>query len=176
MYADDILIFCKASRRNARCLKRILDCYASFSGHVFNPDKSKAHFGKQVSAQNRGYFRDTLTIGSADLPFTYLGVPLFRGAPKAHLLRGTADRIISKFAYCKGSSLSLAGRACLVNSVIVSSLVHSMMIYKWPRYLLNKIEQVMRNFIWTGSSEKTGFCTVTWAKVCAPNEEGGLGI
>ncbi|KAL8510883.1 hypothetical protein ACS0TY_017630 [Phlomoides rotata] len=51
---------------------------------------------------NRGYFRDTLTIGSAALLFIYLGVPIFRGAPKACHLRGTADRIISKFAGWKG--------------------------------------------------------------------------
>ncbi|KAL8492099.1 hypothetical protein ACS0TY_023644 [Phlomoides rotata] len=50
------------------------------------------------------------------------------------------------------------------------------MIYKWPKSLLNKIDQAMRNFIWTGSSEKIGFCTVNWTKMCAPKEEGGLGI
>ncbi|KAL8513170.1 hypothetical protein ACS0TY_019385 [Phlomoides rotata] len=143
---------------------------------VFNPDKSKAYFGKHVSAQNKGYFRATLTIGSAALHFTYLGVPIFRGAPKACLLWGTADRIISMFTSLKGSSLSLAGRACLVNFVIVFSSVHSMMIYKWPRSLLNKIDKAMWNFIWPGSIEKKGFCMVTWAKVCAPKEEGGLGI
>ncbi|KAL8519237.1 hypothetical protein ACS0TY_010250 [Phlomoides rotata] len=93
------------------------------------------------------------------------------GAPKAAQLRGTADRIIGKFASWKGSSLSLASRVCLVNSIIISSLVHSMMIYKWPRSLLNKIEKVMRNFIWTGSIEEKGFCMVNGSKVCAPREE-----
>ncbi|KAL8456290.1 hypothetical protein ACS0TY_034487 [Phlomoides rotata] len=108
---------------------------------VFNPDKSKAYFGKHVSTQNKAFFRATLRIGSASLPFIYLGVPLFWGAPKAAHLRGTADRIIAKFAGWKGSALSLAGRACLVNSVIVSSLVHSMMVYRCPRSLLQKIDK-----------------------------------
>ncbi|KAL8485715.1 hypothetical protein ACS0TY_027845 [Phlomoides rotata] len=116
-----------ASRGNARCLKLILDTYADLSGQVFNPDKSKAYFGKHVSTQNRAYFRSTLHIGSASLPFIYLGVPLFRGAHKAAHLRILADRITTKFAGWKGSALSMAGRVCLVNSVIVSSLVHSMM-------------------------------------------------
>ncbi|KAL8543153.1 hypothetical protein ACS0TY_003884 [Phlomoides rotata] len=173
---DGAVFFCRASRRNARCLKGILDKYASLSGQVFNPDKSKTYFGKHVSSQNKAYFRATLSIGSDALPFTYLGVPLFKGAPKAAHLRGTADRIIAKFAGWKGSSLSMAGRACLVNSVIVSSLVHSMMIYKWLSSLLHKIDRAMRNFIWTGSTERTGFCIVQWTKVCAPKEEGGLGI
>ncbi|KAL8534501.1 hypothetical protein ACS0TY_010497 [Phlomoides rotata] len=138
---------------------------------AFNPDKSRAHFGKHVSAQNKAYFRATLNISSPALSLIYLGVPIFRGAPKAAQLRGTADRIIGKFASWKGSSLSLASRVCLVNSIIISSLVHSMMIYKWPRSLLNKIEKVMRNFIWTGSIEEKGFCMVNWSKVCAPREE-----
>ncbi|KAL8534507.1 hypothetical protein ACS0TY_010503 [Phlomoides rotata] len=98
LYADDILIFCEASRGNARCLKTILDTYASLSGQVFNPDKSKAYFGKHVSTRNKAFFRDTLLIGSTSLPFTYLGVPLFRGAPKAVHLRDATDRIIVKFA------------------------------------------------------------------------------
>ncbi|KAL8472997.1 hypothetical protein ACS0TY_030000 [Phlomoides rotata] len=164
------------SSRNARCLKDILDKYASLSGQVFNPDKSKAYFSKHVSSQNKAYFKATLSIGSAALSLTYLGVPLFKGAHKAAHLRGTTDRIIAKFTGWKGPSLSMACQACLVNSVIMSSLVHSMMIYKWPRSLLHKIDKAMRNFIWTGSTERTGFCTVQWSKVCAPKQEGGLGI
>ncbi|KAL8524934.1 hypothetical protein ACS0TY_014523 [Phlomoides rotata] len=34
----------------------------------------------------------------------------------------------------------------------------------------------MRNFIWTGSIDKAGFYTISWAKACASKEEGGLGI
>ncbi|KAL8498084.1 hypothetical protein ACS0TY_021422 [Phlomoides rotata] len=150
--------------RNAHGLKRILDSYASLSGQIFNPEKSKAYFGKHVSTQNKAYFRATLNIGSTALLFIYLGVLIFRGAPKTAHLRGTTDCIIAKFAGWKGSSLSLAGRACLVNSVIILSLVHSMMIYRWPRSLLNKINKAMRNFIWTGSTEKKGFCTMNWTK------------
>ncbi|KAL8484907.1 hypothetical protein ACS0TY_027271 [Phlomoides rotata] len=100
LYADDILIFCEASRGNARCLKSILVTYANLYGQVFNPDKSKAYFGKHVSAQNKAFFRTTLQIGSASLPFTYLGVTLFRGAPKAAHLRGVIDRIMVGKAVC----------------------------------------------------------------------------
>ncbi|KAL8522427.1 hypothetical protein ACS0TY_012539 [Phlomoides rotata] len=126
LYVDDVLIFCKATRANVRCLHSILGRYAIISGQVFNPAKTKAYFGKHVPAQNRCYARTTLGVGCGDLPFTYLGVPLFRGAPKALHLRGITDRILGKFATWKGSALSMAGHICLVNSVIISSLVHSM--------------------------------------------------
>ncbi|KAL8482696.1 hypothetical protein ACS0TY_025654 [Phlomoides rotata] len=103
LYADDVIMFCEASRGNARCLKKILDTYATLSGQVFNPDKFMPYFSKHVSSQSKAYFRATLHIGSVALPFTYLGVPLFRGAPEAAHLRDTADLIIAKFAGWKGT-------------------------------------------------------------------------
>ncbi|KAL8488105.1 hypothetical protein ACS0TY_024404 [Phlomoides rotata] len=75
------------------------------------------------------FIRSTeVSIGS--LPFDYLGVPIFRGAPKVQQLSRLADSVISKFGRWKGSTLSLAGRKCLINSVIAASLVHSMMVYR----------------------------------------------
>ncbi|KAL8479156.1 hypothetical protein ACS0TY_026131 [Phlomoides rotata] len=165
-----------ASRANILRLKFILHRYANVSGQKFNPAKTKAYFGRHVPAHNWRYARTTLGIGIGDLPFTYLGVPLFRGAPKAMHLRGIADHIIAKFATWKGSTLSMAGRICLVNSVIASSLVHSMMIYKWSRSLLNKIDRAMRCFIWMRKIERQGFSTVSWGKACSSKDEGGLGI
>ncbi|KAL8488043.1 hypothetical protein ACS0TY_024353 [Phlomoides rotata] len=87
------------------------------------------------------------TCGS--LSFSYLGVPILRGAPRTCHLTALADSIISKFSKWKGHSLSLAGHKCMINFVIAASLVHSMMVYYWPRTLLKKIENAMRNFLWT---------------------------
>ncbi|KAL8463491.1 hypothetical protein ACS0TY_034224 [Phlomoides rotata] len=143
---------------------------------VFNPAKTKAYFSKHVPLHIRRYAHTTLGISVGELPFTYLGVPLFRGVPKAVHLRGIADRILGKFATWKGTALSMVGRICLLNSVIASSLVHSMMVYKWPRSLLNNIDRAMRCFVWTGKIEAQGFCTVSWGKACASKNEGGLGI
>ncbi|KAL8535288.1 hypothetical protein ACS0TY_011058 [Phlomoides rotata] len=121
-------------------------------------------------------FRTTgITHGS--LPMSYLEVPIFRGAPRVCHLASLADSIISKFAKWKGHSLSLAGRKCMINSVIAASLVYSMMVYYWPRTLMKKIETAMRNFLWTGDiTRRNNTCTVSWARVCAPLEEGGLGV
>ncbi|KAL8514656.1 hypothetical protein ACS0TY_013661 [Phlomoides rotata] len=119
----------------------------------------------------------TMGITAGSLPFSYLGVPIFRGAPRSCHLATMADSIISKFSKWKGHSLFLAGRKCMVNFAIAASLVHSMMVYYWPRSLLKKIEIVMRNFLWTGDiSRKNTSCSVSWARCCSPLDEGGMGI
>ena len=89
------------------------------------------------------------------LPFSYLGVPLFRGKPRKAVLQPIANKILSKFDKWKGKSLSLVGRATLIRSVITGSFVHSFMIYKWPSSLLSLINRKLRNFLWTGSCEET---------------------
>lgn len=55
-------------------------------------------------------------IGSA--PVVYLGVPIFRGKPKAVFLRPIADKVINKLLAWKGSLLSFARRVKLVKSII----------------------------------------------------------
>ncbi|KAI9201174.1 hypothetical protein LWI28_019580 [Acer negundo] len=78
-------------------------------------------------------------------------VPLFRGKPRKVVLRPIADKILSKFGKWKGKSLSLAGHATLIRSVITGSFVHSFMIYKRPSSLLSLINRKLKNLLWTGS-------------------------
>lgn len=118
----------------------------------------------------------TSFIVEGRVPFAYLEVPIFSSKPRITHLRHLADKIISKFDRWSGSLLSLAGRVCLVNSVIVSSLTHSMMVYRWPRALLKQVDVAMRNFIWNGDVNKQSCGIVAWAQVCASHEEGGLGV
>ncbi|KAK3204635.1 hypothetical protein Dsin_018681 [Dipteronia sinensis] len=110
------------------------------------------------------------------LPLFYLGVPLFRGKPRKGVLRHIADKILSKFVKWKGKSLSLAGRATLIRSVITGSFMHSFMIYKWPSSLLSLNNRKLRNFLWTGSCKENKFVRVTWDQCCRPYSQGGLGL
>ncbi|KAK3204953.1 hypothetical protein Dsin_018999 [Dipteronia sinensis] len=104
------------------------------------------------------------------------GVHLFRGKPRKVMLRPIANKILSKFAKWKGKSLSLAGHATLIRSVITGSFVHSFMIYKWPSSLLSLIHSKLRNFLWTGSCEETKLVRVAWDRCCRPYSQGGLGL
>ncbi|XP_057808979.1 uncharacterized protein LOC131023456 [Salvia miltiorrhiza] len=102
LYADDILIFCKATQSNARTLHKILDFYGFISGQVFSPEKSHLYFSEKVASPVKRQITRILPISEGSLPFTYLGVPIFRGKPKASHLRAILDRIINKFARWKG--------------------------------------------------------------------------
>ena len=73
-----------------------------------------------------------------------------------------ANRILSNFDKWKGTTLSMAGRLALINSVIYSSFLHSFMVYRWPSQLLKHMEKCIRNFLWTGDITSKKSVTVKW--------------
>ncbi|XP_057811447.1 uncharacterized protein LOC131025669 [Salvia miltiorrhiza] len=175
-YADDIILFCKATVRNARKIHEILNYYGSISGQHCSTEKSNLFFARRVPTDRRRAIQRALPFSFGGLPTTYLGVPIFIGRKRTAYFMPIYDRIVQKFARWKGIQLSIAGRLCLVQSVIQSSLVHSMMIYKWPKSLLHSLDRKCRNFVWSGSVDKKPTCVVSWGRACSPKAEGGLGI
>ncbi|KAL8514577.1 hypothetical protein ACS0TY_013606 [Phlomoides rotata] len=157
-YDDSILdtfiqpVLDPATPGNIQRLEHVLSAYGRLSGQLYNPAKFKVYFGSAVTSHVRNAMRRATGITEGSLPFTYLEVPIFRGAPRTSYLAALADSIIA-------------------------SLVHSMMVYYWPRSLLKRIETAMRNFLWSGDiSKKNNSCSISWAHCCSPLEEGGLGI
>ncbi|XP_057770242.1 uncharacterized protein LOC130990061 [Salvia miltiorrhiza] len=175
-YADDIILFCTATVRNARKIQDILTYYGSISGQICSQEKSNIYFGSKVPTERRRAIQRAMGFAIGNLPVIYLGVPIFIGRPRASYFMPIFDRIVQKFARWKGLQLSIAGRLCLVRSVIQSSIVHSMMVYRWPKSLLHSLDKKCRNFVWTGNIDERPKCSVSWGRVCAPKEEGGLGI
>lgn len=59
-----------------------------------------------------------LGFNSGSLPFSYLGIPLFKGKPRKRHLQSILDRIKLKLASWKGLLLTFMGRVQLIKSVI----------------------------------------------------------
>ncbi|XP_057791145.1 uncharacterized protein LOC131008275 [Salvia miltiorrhiza] len=176
LYADDVILFCRATIRNAKKILDILQYYGSISGQHCSQEKSNLFFSRNVNTDRRRAIHRIIGFSVGCLPMTYLGVPIFTGRPRASYFMQIFDKIVQKFAKWKGLQLSMAGRLCLVKSVIQSSIVHSMMVYKWPKSLLHSLDRYCRNFVWTGSINQRSSCPVSWGRSCSPKLEGGLGI
>jgi hypothetical protein len=91
-------------------------------------------------------------------------------------LQPIADKIKLKLSSWKATLLTMADRVQLVNLVIQSMLSYSISVYSWPTSLLKDLEKYIRNFIWSGNSDKRKLVTVSWKKICRPLDQGGLNI
>lgn len=161
LFADDVMVFLQGDCRHLRALMRFMDEYALNSGQEVNKAKSHLFLGKYAMPWQHDIQRE-LGIQVGTLPFTYLGVPIFRGRPKSEYFLPIADKVKSKLSTWKGLQLSRAGRLQLIESVIQSHLIYSFQVYAWPKLLLSKVQKWIRNFFWNGDPLKDGSSLVSW--------------
>lgn len=75
MFADDVLIFCKASKAAARNIRDILQDYCKVSRQLVNFHKSTVQFSKGVQQGMKDDITDILQIPSSHSLRNYLGCP-----------------------------------------------------------------------------------------------------
>lgn len=85
------------------------DRYVDCSGQVCNPTKSII-FAGSMSAVRHDLLANKIGFQMGILPLVYLGVPIFKGRPKASYFQPVADPIKNKLVSWKASLLSIAGR------------------------------------------------------------------
>lgn len=81
LFADDIMIFSRASRKSLSNLLKLFSSYEQASGHVISKDKSKFFVGNMSQVRKRSV-SDLLDFSVGLVPFIYLGIPFFKGKPK----------------------------------------------------------------------------------------------
>jgi len=175
LYADDVLIFCKGTLANVRHIMKLFELYGQYSGQVVNAAKRKFYSGA-ISLSRAQTITSITGFSHGTIPFTYLGIPLLIGKPKAIHLRPLVDKIQMKLSAWKGRLLTIMGRVQLINAVISSMLTYSFHVYQWPPILLQDVAQYMRNFLWSGNWDQRKICTVAWSQVYKPRAEGGLSV
>ena len=104
-------------------LCNFFDAYGEYSRQRINKNKSKFYTSNMSMARKQALASLT-GFQHGSLPFTYLGIPLFKGKPKVVHLRAIADRLAAKMAGWKGKLLTIMGRVQLVNYVLSGMLAY----------------------------------------------------
>lgn len=88
LFADDTMIFSRATVNEAAVISNLLDIYAGWSGQELNLNKSSVTFSRNVQQALTSSLADSLGISQSDHPGTYLGLPLVipRSKRQAHLV------------------------------------------------------------------------------------------
>ncbi|XP_074318582.1 uncharacterized protein LOC141655398 [Silene latifolia] len=144
-------------------------------GDPVSPLKSYAYFSG-VKTQLK---QDILTISGfkeGTLPFKYLGVAITAGRLKKKDCAELVDKIVERIRSLGAQRLSYAGRLVLVNAVLTSMYTYWASMFVLPKGVLTKVDAICRSFLWEGKSEYSRVPLLSWAKICMPVKEGGLGI
>jgi len=174
-YADDTLFLCENSFTNVVTLKAILRGFEVASGLKINFHKSKLIDFNVLSSDMDCYTR-TLNCSQMGNKFNYLGIEV-RGNPrKEKFWEPVLCRLKSRLNVWKGRFLSMAGRICLIKSVITVIPLYYLSLFKVPESVYRRIINIQRRLLWGWGKEKRPVAWVSWKNICKPKEEGGLGI
>lgn len=117
MYANDLVIYCKANSSEANELKRCLELYCQWIGQRINWDKSDVHFSPNVSRADRSEICGLIHMRECLHTSKYFGSPFCKFQSKSADFNYIAERLAAKLAGCKSKHLSFAGKTTLIKAV-----------------------------------------------------------
>lgn len=170
---DDRIFLGKAEFRKARNLKNSLNFYSSATGQLINWNNSS--FFISTLAARQGKIGNILGWFIGYFLCTYLGLPL-----GLNPLESSWEDLINKFnkklAGWKGNLLTQAGKVTLLKSYLQSIPTYALTLFRILGKFSNAIDEIQRNFLWSGTEDKKRMALIPWDKICKPKLEGDLSI
>lgn len=175
LYADDILIASRASLSAARAITTIVNNYCSWTGQRINIAKSSVMFSKSTKAYKANRIARSLGYHKVQ-EFDYLGIKLTCRALRCSDFSNITQKIKQRITAWGNRHLSLAGKATLIRSSILSMPMYLMTHTTIPKGIMHMIQKLCRCFLWQKEIGKQGLHYVAWKDLCQPLAAGGLGF
>ncbi|KAJ7949853.1 Ribonuclease H [Quillaja saponaria] len=145
-FADDLLLFSKASINQLAVVWSCLQNFCKWSGLKVNNDKFKIMLLANTLASIKHSIQKHAPICITQDLGKYQGVPLIHSRISKNTYQEICSKLQSKLAGWKLSSLSLAGRATLIQASASTIPVYTMQTKKFIVSICNFIDKVQRDF------------------------------
>ncbi|GJW38180.1 RNA-directed DNA polymerase, eukaryota [Tanacetum coccineum] len=109
-------------------------------------------------------------------PFKYLGIMVGENMSSIRAWDETVNKLKMSLSSWKLKTLSIGGRLTLLKSVLGSTPIYNMSLFKVPKAVLKSMESIRRNFFNGIRDGEKKIAWVSWSKVLASKSNGGLGV
>ena len=117
MYADDVVLFSKASRKDAPSLVKTLENYCRWLRQPINRNKSGVFFSKYTQNQALRSIKGILQVKSLRKDVAYLGALIFLPRAPSKDFAFLQGKLEADLARWRSKCLSWARRKTLINSI-----------------------------------------------------------
>ena len=176
MYADDIVLFSKATRMEAKAINECLDMYCKWSGQCINRSKSGTYFSNHTPRQTtRGIKQIFHMKGLKDS--IYLRAPMFLSKSPSKDFSYLQNKLEARLSGWRSRTLSWVDRSTLILSVAQNLPNYTMSSIKVPSSICDKLNVLTRHFWWKPINQDGKFLALkSWDKLCYSKVKGGLGF
>ena len=163
-----MLIFTRSSPDSLSAVNTFLGYYQAVSGQQVNVHKSSFFISSRVSNEQVQLVSEMLGFQKHDLPFTYLGAPIYRGRSRCVLLDGILGKTMARLWHWSTKLLSAREKLVLIERVLASLPMYLLQVLKPPKAILLRLGRICNTFLWDQNSENRRIRWWSWDKVCFP--------
>jgi Reverse transcriptase (RNA-dependent DNA polymerase) len=145
-YADDTLLFIKSDYLMVERVKWALRAFEGLSDLKINFSKSEL-ISLNIDPSLACNFATQLNCTIGALPLNYLGLTLHWKQPSRKDKEKLIDQIQKRPPSWKGKLLSLGDHLVLLNSVIFIISLYYLTLFKVPKWVIIKIDQIQKRFL-----------------------------
>ncbi|KAH9768252.1 hypothetical protein KPL71_011548 [Citrus sinensis] len=139
LFADDNLIFTKATVADCKHLKTIFDRYTTASGQLFNLDKSLMFFSGNTKADRVAAIKEIFYLNVVSRHEKYLGLPSMIERNKMNFFNDIKLRVISKVSSWQHKHFSKGDKEILIKAIAQAVPTYAMSVFKIPQGLYDDI-------------------------------------
>lgn len=155
-FADDSILFAKATPQEIYQLVNILNAYSMASGQKINLGKSGLICGRYIGGVMKQQLTDILYIQQWDNPGKYLGLLGDWSKSRVNSLAWIKDRVMAKMEGWKEGLLNQAGKEVLIKAVVHAIPSYAMTMIRFPKSLCRKLCSQVAKFWWSCSGRNRG--------------------
>ncbi|XP_027109391.2 uncharacterized protein [Coffea arabica] len=175
-FADDSLIFCKADKRQAEEVRRILKIYEHGSRQVINMEKFSVFFSRNVEQNDQREIYSCLEHIKVVKQGKYLGLPMVITNTNDQIFGFIREKCNKTIFNWSNKQLSQAGKEVLLKAVTMAMPTYAMSCFKLPVKLCKDINAMMARFWWGEDNGKRKMHWCSWKKLSTAKNNGGLGF
>ncbi len=175
-FADDSVLFCRASLQECHAIQEVLRTYERASGQQINQEKTTLFFSASTRREVQQEIQAALRLPVIRQYEKYLGLPSMVGRAKYSSFLQLKERVWSKIQGWSGKLLSQAGREVLIKAVVQAIPTYTMNVFKLPKKLCTELEKLVRDFWWSHAGEPRKVHWAKWGTLCKSKMVGGMGF
>jgi hypothetical protein len=171
LFADDSILFFKATPSNAKAVHDSISMYCEASGQKVN-----IFFSKGCRQNVRNEIKSITQVDNGSINEKYLGLPTGVGRSTNGTFKYLKDIIWNKIEGWIEQTLSAGGKEVLIKSVAQVIPTYTMGCFRLPRGLCEHLNSLIWKFWWGSERGKRKTNWVAWESITQPKYMGGLGF
>jgi hypothetical protein len=176
LFADDSLVFCKATAREWGNVLQLLKKYEMASGQKLNSHKTSIFYSGNTGEDFKAFINESLGSTVNQNFDRYLGLPALMGRSKVRTFASIKGRVQKILLGWKEKFLSQAGREILIKAVVQAIPTYSMSVFMLPKALCRSLNSLMNRFWWGHNSDHRTLAWKSWSSMSVAKHNGGMGF